>query len=209
MKSMIDRLYKLYTAERERLMHLAEEGRSDGDYLSPVFGEGCINPKLMLIGEAPGKEEAASAHPFVGKAGRQLNELLELAELDRNELFVTNAVKFRPIKRKEHSVSNRTPTVKELAQGQELLLSEIETVRPHIIATLGNSPLASLGNICGLKGLKIGEVHGRPIPVSIGEITAELFPLYHPASGIYNRELVDAMRRDILKLRDHLKGEGV
>lgn len=206
MNSVLD---ALYNAERERLRRLAEEGLSDGDYLSPVFGEGCINPKLMLIGEAPGKEEAASAHPFVGKAGRQLNELLERAELNRNELFVTNAVKFRPIKKKERSISNRTPTLKELTQGQELLLSEIEAVRPRIIATLGNSPLVSVGALCGLKRLKIGEVHGNLIPINISGVMMELFPLYHPASGIYNRELVDVMRRDILKLRDHLKGEGV
>lgn len=209
MKSMNSTLDSLYNAERQRLISLAKDGRSDGDYLSPVFGEGCICPRLMLIGEAPGKEEAASTHPFVGKAGRQLNELLELAKLDRNELFVTNAVKFRPVRRTARSVSNRTPTAKEIISGRELLYHEIETVKPRVIATLGNSPLASVGGLCGMKNLKIGDVHGKVITAQISGMTIELFPLYHPASGIYNRELVDVMRRDIIKLGDYIKEEGV
>ena len=94
---MTDALRLLYDAERARLSGLSTQ--NNGDYLNPVFGEGPLTPHLMLIGEAPGREEAAAGHPFVGKAGRQLNELLELAGIARGDVFVTNAVKFRPIKR--------------------------------------------------------------------------------------------------------------
>ena len=116
---MTDALRLLYDAERARLSGLSTQ--NNGDYLNPVFGEGPLTPHLMLIGEAPGREEAAAGHPFVGKAGRQLNELLELAGIARGDVFVTNAVKFRPIKRGARSVANRTPTAKELASGEELL----------------------------------------------------------------------------------------
>ena len=92
-------LEELYSAERGRLSALIE--KNDGDYASPVFGEGPYSPKLMLIGEAPGREEAEAGRPFVGKAGRQLNELLNKASINRQDVFVTNAVKFRPVRRRE------------------------------------------------------------------------------------------------------------
>ena len=113
---------------------------------------------------------------------------------------MTNAVKFRPIKRGARSVANRTPTAKELASGEELLKSEIIAVRPRVIATLGNSPLASMARISGVAAPKIGEAHGQAMNVNIA-----LFPLYHPASGIYNRELVETMRQDIVKLGQYIK----
>ena len=87
---MTDALRLLYDAERARLSGLSTQ--NNGDYLNLVFGEGPLTPHLMLIGEAPGREEAAAGHPFVGKAGRQLNELLELAGIARGDVFVTNAV---------------------------------------------------------------------------------------------------------------------
>lgn len=191
-------LAALYAAERERLATLA--GLDNGDYLSPVFGEGEPGAELMLIGEAPGREEAAAGHPFVGKAGKQLDELLELAELDRSRLFVTNTVKFRPIRHGVRSVANRTPTAAELGSGKELLGREIGIVRPKIIATLGNSPLASICELCGLAKLKIGVQHGQTISAAAAGHSFILFPLYHPASGIYNRELIAVMRQDIILL---------
>ena len=126
---MTDALCLLYTADRARLSGLSTQ--DNGDYMNPVFGEGPLTPNLMLIGEAPGREEAAAGHPFVGKAGRQLNELLELAGIARGDVFVTNAVKFRPVKRGARSVANRTPTAKELASGEELLKSEIMAFHPR------------------------------------------------------------------------------
>ena len=200
---MTDALRLLYDAERARLSGLSTQ--NNGDYLNLVFGEGPLTPHLMLIGEAPGREEAAAGHPFVGKAGRQLNELLELAGIARGDVFVTNAVKFRPIKRGVRSVANRTPMAKELAAGEELLKSEIIAVRPRVIATLGNSPLASMARISGVAAPKIGEAHGQAMNVNIGGNNIALFPLYHPASGIYNRELVETMRQDIVKLGQYIK----
>ena len=192
------RLNVLYAAEKERLEGLSQLG--NGDYRNPVFGEGPVNARVMFVGEAPGREEAEAGHPFVGKAGRQLNELLELAGIDRNEAYVTNAVKFRPTKPSARGASNRTPTAAELAAGEELLKSEILAVCPRIIATLGNSPLTSISRISCAAVPKIGAAHGKPIEIEIGENRIKLFPLYHPASGIYNRELVVTMKEDIVAL---------
>ena len=108
-----EKLNQLYGAERLRI---AAIGDDRGDYQNPVFGEGPDEPVVMFIGEAPGGEEAATGRPFVGKAGKQLNELLTEAGIDRSRVYVTNAVKFRPVNRKPRSVSNRTPSGAELRQ---------------------------------------------------------------------------------------------
>lgn len=86
-------LVELYEKERLRIAETAD-GR--GDYSHPVFGEGPVNPLVMLIGEAPGGDEAKQGRPFVGKAGKQLDALLSGAGIDRSRVYITNTVKFRP-----------------------------------------------------------------------------------------------------------------
>ena len=98
-------LVELYEKERLRIAETAD-GR--GDYSHPVFGEGPVNPLVMLIGEAPGGDEAKQGRPFVGKAGKQLDALLSGAGIDRSRVYITNTVKFRPVNVKPKSVSNRT-----------------------------------------------------------------------------------------------------
>jgi DNA polymerase len=179
-------LEALYAAERERIAALAGESLT-GDYANPVFGEGEPNSPVMLIGEAPGREEAQLGHPFVGKAGKQLDALLVYAGIARSSVFVTNAVKFRPTWVKPKSVSNRTPSRAEALAALPVLRSEIALVAPRLIATLGNTPLASVARLCGARLPSIGEAHGRPAFICIEGIRYTLFPLYHPASGIYDR----------------------
>ena len=147
-----------------------------------VFGEGPDHPVLMLIGEAPGEQESLQGRPFVGKAGKNLDRFLELAGLDREEIYISNAVKIRPTKVSQTGrVSNRPPTKEEIALFRPWLLREISEIRPKMIATLGNVPL---GAVTGCKQT-IGQVHGTVIPA--GETGVPLFALYHPASLIYNR----------------------
>lgn len=191
-------LEALCEAERARLKRL--EGERAGDCAHPVFGAGKLGSALMLIGEAPGREEAECGRPFVGKAGRQLDALLALAGIERSEAFVTNAVKFRPTRVKPGSVANRTPTRSEILEALPLLGAEIALVAPQVIATLGNTPLASVAWLCGKKLPPVGGAHGKPAPVEIAGRNYVLFPLYHPASGIYDRGLVEVMERDALSL---------
>ena len=202
------RLLKLYDDERRRLRAMTDCTSREGDYLKPVFGVGSVPPKLMLIGEAPGGEEAKQGLPFVGKAGKQLDELLRHASIDRREVYVTNAVKFRPIKIKPRSVSNRTPALIEIREGLPLLMREIELVRPAVIATLGNTPLRAMLMLSGEENTTVGEAHGRARPLRIGGAWCVLFPLYHPASVIYNRALTEVLRMDLTALGELIKTVG-
>lgn len=195
-------LNRLYNAERLRI---AAIGDDRGDYQNPVFGEGPDNPGVVFIGEAPGGEEAAAGHPFVGKAGKQLNELLTGAGIDRGRVYVTNAVKFRPVNRKPRSISNRTPSGAELKAGLPLLRAEIELLKPKVIVTLGNTPLKAVSEIAGLDKLTIGDTHGSPIGISINGHSSVLIPQYHPASVIYNRSLLDVLAEDIKNLGKYIQ----
>lgn len=197
-------LFTLYRNERERLKSLSKNAEKDGEYEAPVFGEGSLSPTALFIGEAPGAEETIQSKPFVGKAGQQLNELLKLATLQREDIYITNTVKYRPVNRKEKSVSNRTPDMNEISASLPTLKSEIGILNPAVIVTLGNTPLTAICLLAGIRRMKIGETHGRPIGISIGGYACSLFPLYHPASVIYNRTLQETLCQDILSLKDHL-----
>jgi len=185
-----------YNAERSRLFTLASKDEPQGEYRKPVFGEGLHGAKILLIGEAPGAEETKFGHPFVGKAGKQLDALFCRFGVMRADAFITNVVKYRPVVRSEKSIRNRTPLPVEVKAALPLLLHEIELIQPKLILTLGNTPLKAVYALAGKKPPVIGEAHGQALPLVIGALTLTLIPLYHPASGIYNRSLVEVMERD-------------
>ena len=107
-----------------------------------VYGEGPAGAALCLVGEAPGAEETRLSRPFVGKAGKNLDEFLAAIRLNRPDIYITNAVKFRPCRvSPKGTVSNRPPNRAELACMQPLLLRELEMVSPRVVVTLGNVPL--------------------------------------------------------------------
>lgn len=166
-----------------------------GESIKVVLGEGNEKANIMLIGEAPGKYEEEKGRPFVGQAGKNLDEFLQVLKLNREDIFITNAVKIRPyrINEKTGRKVNRAPNKKELEISIETLKKEIEIVSPKIIVTLGNTSLkAILGNV------KIGEVHGTLLEYN-GKY---VYPLYHPASIIYNRGLYDTYIEDLNKLKN-------
>ena len=155
-----------------------------------VFGEGRVGAPVMMIGEAPGKQETLLGRPFVGKAGKNLDAFLEQAGMDRAELYVSNTVKFRPTKRSAAGrLINRPPTQEEIKLFLPWLLREIELVGPRCVITLGNVPLRALA---GRKAI-IGEVHGQLMPWR----DRRLFPMYHPASVIYNPSLKAVYQEDV------------
>src|SRR5690606_11687110 len=98
-----------------------------------VFGEGNEDAQVVFVGEAPGEDEDLSGRPFVGRAGQLLDRILESVGLSRDEVYITNIVKFRP-------PGNRNPTPTEIAVSEPLLLEQLRVIRPQIIATLGNVP---------------------------------------------------------------------
>jgi len=170
----------------------------EGERKVLVHGEGSMGARVMLIGEAPGEQETLKRRPFVGKAGKNLDEFLELARLDRSALYVSNTVKFRPTKISAAGrVVNRPPTREEINLFLPWLKQEIAMVGPEVVVTLGNVPLKAL---MGPKAV-IGDVHG-----SFQEIEdMRIYPMYHPASLIYNPGLRETYEQDIRRLAEWMK----
>ena len=165
-------------------------GLYEGEKKVLVFGEGEADAPVMLVGEAPGEQESLQGRPFVGKAGKNLDEFLAGAGMDREALYVTNTVKFRPTKRSAAGRTvNRPPTQEEVKLFLPWLLREIEQVDPACVVTLGNVPLKALTD----RRQVIGAVHGQFMDLG----SRLLFPMYHPASVIYNPSLKAVYRQDL------------
>ena len=165
-----------------------------------VLGEGKDNgPVLMLIGEAPGETEVIKRRPFVGKAGKNLDEFLSLARLNREDIFVSNVVKIRPTETGSTGrTRNRAPNKEELSLFIPWLMKEIQAVKPRCLATLGNVPLKALTDHKNT----VGDCHGQWLASKAG---VPLFALYHPASIIYRRSLATVYEQDVLTLAEALQ----
>ncbi len=165
-----------------------------------VLGEGKdMRPVLMLVGEAPGETEVIKRHPFVGKAGKNLDEFLTLARLNREDIFVSNAVKIRPTEiGPTGRTRNRAPNKEELSLFIPWLMKEIKAVKPRYLVTLGNVPLKALTE----NKNTVGDCHGQWLESQAG---IPLFALYHPASIIYRRALAPVYEEDVLNLAEALQ----
>ncbi|MDL2237477.1 uracil-DNA glycosylase [Christensenellaceae bacterium OttesenSCG-928-K19] len=163
-----------------------------------VFGEGKETAGILLIGEAPGKDEVLQKRPFCGKAGRNLDEFLAAIRMKRQDIYITNVCKFRPYKVSEKgTVSNRPPTRKEILEALPFLYEEIGLIAPKVIVTLGNTPLRACYDDFSKS---VGDVHGSVADVAIDGQIFKLFALYHPASIIYNRSLKVTYEEDLHRL---------
>ncbi len=171
-----------------------------GEHKILVHGEGRPGARVMLVGEAPGEQETLQQRPFVGKAGKNLDEFLALSGIDRAELYVSNAVKFRPTKLSAAGrVVNRPPNQEEVKLFLPWLKREIALVSPELVVSLGNVPLRALLG----PGHVIGDVHGRFLEAD----GVRLYPMYHPASLIYNPALRPVYAEDIGRLADWLRAQ--
>lgn len=152
-----------------------------------VFGEGPSDAKIMLIGEAPGKNEDETGRPFIGMAGKLLSEIIHEAGLNRSEIFITSIVKCRPD-------GNRKPKKTEYTKCIDLFLSkQIELINPDIIGLLGNSAIYAL---IGEKNIK--QIHGN-----LYEIDGQKYmALFHPAAALYSRKLLPELKEDMIKLKE-------
>ena len=151
-----------------------------------VPGEGLANARVVFIGEAPGEQEDNEGRPFVGSAGKLLNELLASIGLQRENVYITNIVKCRPPK-------NRPPRKDETATCKPYLDRQFTLIEPRIICLMGNSAIHSL--IDTVKS--VTDLHGTPLKV--GRVT--YFPMYHPAAALYTFQLRKVMEDDFKKLR--------
>ncbi len=168
-----------------------------------VLGYGSINSPVIIVGEAPGKDEIKLGKPFVGAAGKNLNEFIEVLEISRDDLYITNAIKYRlgRLNPKTERIVNRPATIKDIKENQIWLHREIDIIKPQIIVTLGNVPLKAITDNFRLT---IGDMHGTLHECNLLGAVYKLFPLYHPASIIYNRTLKDVYQQDMLILKQEV-----
>lgn len=166
-----------------------------------VFGKGNPDAEILFIGEAPGKFEDQQGIPFVGKAGKLLDEFLHTINLTLNDIYIANILKYRP-------PNNRDPNPEEIKAHTPYLVQQIEIIRPKIIITLGNYAtrfiLANcnsdkMDNIPGITAL-----HGKEKEITINSTTYKVMPMYHPAALIYNQKLKPEAVEDFKRLKDVL-----
>jgi len=135
-----------------------------------VFGDGNPDAELVFIGEAPGKNEDLQGKPFVGAAGKFLDEMLAMIGLKRADVYITNIVKYRP-------PNNRDPLPEEKDVFLPFLQTQLDVIQPKLVVTLGRHSMN-----CFLPGLSISQVHGQPKRKG-GQV---YLPLFHPAAALYN-----------------------
>ena len=163
----------------------------------PIIGEGSHHAKIMFVGEAPGRNEAATGRPFCGAAGKILDELLTSVGIDRKDVYITNIVKDRP-------PFNRDPLPEEIKIYGPFLDRQIEIIQPEVIATLGRFSMDYIMRKMGLEAqLKsISQMHGKIFDAETPQGKIKVIPLYHPAVAIYNRTTKGELIKDFQVLKD-------
>ena len=163
---------------------LAKLGRSQ-----VVFGVGNPRASIMFVGEAPGFNEDQKGEPFVGAAGKLLNDLLASANLSRDQIYIANVIKCRP-------PNNRDPEADEVETCKPFLLQQIQMIRPKLVCTLGNwATQTLLERKVGITKVKAQAFYMKDFV---------LFPLLHPAAALHQGGLLDTLKEDFKKLKNFL-----
>jgi DNA polymerase len=154
-----------------------------------VFGVGNPHASIMFVGEAPGFNEDQKGEPFVGAAGKLLNDLLQSAGLSRNEIYIANVIKCRP-------PNNRDPEPDEVDTCKPFLLQQIQMIRPKLVCTLGNwATQTLLERKVGITKVKAQAFYLKDFVI---------FPLLHPAAALHQGNLLETLKEDFKKLKDFL-----
>lgn len=174
----------------DQMIKIAKQISDDNPFLEGfVPGEGALDPKFVMIGEAPGQKEAEQGHPFVGPSGQELDVWLDQLGITRQQIYITGPVRSRPFRVKNGRKSDRKPTPSEIQASAPLFDSELAQMQGHLLVSLGNTGLERL--IGG--SVKITQMHGQllhqPIQVWNAEeqvfqpskVEYDIFPLYHPS----------------------------
>jgi len=149
-----------------------------------VPGEGPVDAEVMFIGEGPGSNEDQQGRPFVGPAGRLLNELLASIGLARDQVYITNVVKCRP-------PNNRDPMPQEIAACAPYLERQLALIKPKVVVTLGRYSMAKF-----FPGASITKIHGQPKRIG----ATFYFPMFHPAAALRQESYMAAVKADMLKI---------
>lgn len=167
-----------------------------------VIGKGNLNADILFVGEAPGKNEDEQGLPFVGRAGKNLDELLAKVGLKSEDIYIANILKCRP-------PENRDPLPEEIRAHTPWLIEQIKQIRPKVICSLGNYAtkfFLSGGDVDSMdKQPGITLLHGKVRYVEIGGIKIKLIPLFHPAAIIYKRDLIPLWEKDMEIVKKEIK----
>lgn len=158
-----------------------------------VMGDGNIDADIVFIGEAPGKNEDEQGLPFVGAAGKFLNEMLAQAGMNRSDVYITNIVKYRP-------PNNRDPLPDEKKAFWPYLLKQLQIIKPKVVITLGRHSMEYF-----LPGMFISQIHGQPKRIQFGDEKLVIVPLYHPAAALYNGSMRQTLIDDFLAVPEVIK----
>jgi uracil-DNA glycosylase len=154
-----------------------------------VFGVGNPHADLMFVGEAPGFHEDKQGFPFVGQAGKLLDNLLAGIGLERSDVYIANVLKCRP-------PGNRDPGQDEIESCEPHLWQQIELIQPKLIATLGNFATKLLSG----RPTGITRVHGQPQSTTLGGNHVVLYPIYHPAAALYTPSMLQVLEEDFRRI---------
>ncbi len=158
-----------------------------------VFGEGNPNTEIYFCGEAPGFYENQQGRPFVGQAGKLLDKLIASINLKREDVYISNIVRFRP-------PENRDPTPEEIAAFQPYVDREIEIIKPRVFVTLGRFSMNKF-----MPGVKISQVHGNPRTIEWHGRTVIVIPMYHPAAALRAGQIMQQLKEDFKLILEVLK----
>lgn len=167
-----------------------------------VIGKGNENADILFVGEAPGRNEDEQGLPFVGRAGKNLDELLGKVGLSLNDIYIANILKCRP-------PENRNPLPDEIRAHTPWLIEQIKQIKPKVICSLGNYAtkfFLSEGNVDLMdKQPGITSVHGKVKFVELNGTKIKLIPLFHPAAIIYKRDLTPLWEKDMEIVKKEIK----
>jgi uracil-DNA glycosylase family 4 len=187
-------LQKIGSEVREcRRCHLSETR------LTAAPGEGPSNATVVFIGEGPGRQKDLEGRPFVGRAGKLLDELLGSIKTDRKSVYITNVVKCRPKLNetaRSENVRDRRPTSEEIAACTPYLENQLRIIEPQIICTLGDTADQFILEKYRLKAGSISNIHGKIYLIG----SLKIIPMHHPAAALYTARLKEEMKRDFKKL---------
>jgi len=184
-------------AQLDRVRKMIIDGNVCPDLASQatnlVMGDGNVNAEIVFIGEAPGKNEDEQGLPFVGAAGKFLNEMLAAAGMDRSDVYITNIVKYRP-------PNNRDPLPEEKKAFWPYLLKQLQIIEPKVVITLGRHSMEYF-----LPGMYISQIHGKAKRIQFGDNKLVIVPLYHPAAALYNGSLRQTLIDDFVAVPEIIK----
>ena len=198
-RSKSARLNDLENVMRQTDLHLKETA----SHL--VFGEGSPDSKIFFIGEAPGKNEDLQGRPFIGSAGKILDQLLSSINLKRTETYITSILKYRPPK-------NRNPKLEEIISHTPYLIEQIKIIQPQIIVPLGNFATRfilggfNIANMSAVPG--ISTLHGKVKRIAFEHLKFCVIALYHPAAVLYNPRLRNTLKKDFLVIKNFNNAQG-